>query len=261
MSNPVIFKSLPATFPDEDKYRRPSAISSIVIHITLVTTLVVVPLFIPQRIEQWRMLTLIAPAPPPLPPSLPAPAETEPKPAPDIQPVIQVDPGTIITPTEIPKEIARIVDDVPVGAIGGVTGGSSSSSVGGVLRAVLLTTTAAPEAPLPPPPPPPPPPVTTFVAPVRVGGNIQEPKVIRLVPAIYPKLAIKARVKGTVILEATVTTDGAVDEIKVISGNPLLIQAAIDCVKQWRYEPTFLNGEPVPVILTAKVNFQLEPQS
>lgn len=97
--------------------------------------------------------------------------------------------------------------------------------------------------------------------PVRVGGNIQEPKVVKLVAPVYPKLAIKARVKGTVILEATVTADGTVDEIRVISGNPLLTQAAIDCVKQWRYEPTYLNGDRVAVILTARVNFELGPVS
>jgi protein TonB len=93
---------------------------------------------------------------------------------------------------------------------------------------------------------------------VRVGGDIREPKVIQLVPPVYPKLAIKARVRGTVVLEAILTAEGAVAEIKVISGNPLLTQAAVDCVKQWRYEPTYLNGEPVPVILTARVNFELE---
>ena len=57
------------------------------------------------------------------------------------------------------------------------------------------------------------------------------------------------------MLEATLTTDGTVEEIRVISGHPLLLNAAIDCVKQWRYEPTFLNGQPVSVILTARVSF------
>jgi protein TonB len=58
-----------------------------------------------------------------------------------------------------------------------------------------------------------------------------------------------------VILEAILTEDGTVDQIRVISGHPLLIDAAINCVKQWRYEPTLLNGIPVRVVLTAKVHF------
>ena len=60
-----------------------------------------------------------------------------------------------------------------------------------------------------------------------------------------------------VILEAVVTEQGNVDKLKVISGPPLLIQAAIEAVQNWKYEPTVLNGQPVPVILTAKVNFSL----
>jgi periplasmic protein TonB len=65
-----------------------------------------------------------------------------------------------------------------------------------------------------------------------------------------------ARVSGTVILEAVVTISGTVSEIRVISGHPLLVDAAVNCVKQWQYEPTELNGTPVPVILTARVHFE-----
>ncbi len=82
-----------------------------------------------------------------------------------------------------------------------------------------------------------------------------------MVPPVYPPLASRARVNGTVILEATLTIEGTVSEIRVVSGHPLLIQAAIDCVKQWQYEPTLLNGVPVPVILTAKVSFFPKPLS
>jgi protein TonB len=81
------------------------------------------------------------------------------------------------------------------------------------------------------------------------------------VPPIYPRLARQARVAGTVVLEAVVTAEGKVAEIKLISGHPLLVQAAIDCVKQWEYEPTLLNGVATPVILTAKVHFQTAPIS
>jgi protein TonB len=83
-----------------------------------------------------------------------------------------------------------------------------------------------------------------------------------MVPPVYPPLASKVRVSGTVILEATLTAEGKVEEIKVVSGHPLLVDAAIHCVKQWIYEPTYLNGVPVPVILTARVHFmQASPVS
>src|SRR5262249_8221141 len=116
-------------------------------------------------------------------------------------------------------------------------------------------------APPPPPPPPPPAPAPVQmvrpVTPVRVGGDVKEPKVIRMVPPVYPRVAVIARVHGAVLLEATLTAQGTVEEIRVVSGHPLLHQAAIDAVKQWRYEPTLLNGEPVPVVFTVTVNFEL----
>jgi protein TonB len=64
-----------------------------------------------------------------------------------------------------------------------------------------------------------------------------------------------------VVLEATLTTEGTVEEIRVISGHPLLVQAAVECLKQWQYEPTLLNGVPVPVILRARVRFERAPVS
>jgi protein TonB len=94
-----------------------------------------------------------------------------------------------------------------------------------------------------------------------VGGAVREPQLVKMVPPVYPKMASMARVSGTVVLEATVTDRGTVEAINVISGHPLLVEAAIHCVKQWQYEPTMLNGTPVPVILTAKVNFLRRPLS
>jgi protein TonB len=72
---------------------------------------------------------------------------------------------------------------------------------------------------------------------------------------VYPPLAKQARIQGVVLLEAVISKDGAIDNLRVISGHPLLTQAAIDAVKQWRYKPTLLNGEPVEVVTTITVNF------
>ena len=73
----------------------------------------------------------------------------------------------------------------------------------------------------------------------------------------YPTAAVRGKIEGVVLLEATVTEKGTVEQVKAISGPPLLVEAAVRAVETWQYEPTILNGVPVPVILTAKVNFSL----
>jgi len=93
-------------------------------------------------------------------------------------------------------------------------------------------------------------------APVRVGGNIKAPAKLVDVPPVMPETARQASVTGLVILEATIGVDGAVKDAKILRGIPLLDQAALDAVRQWRYEPTLLNGVPVPVIMTVTVSFR-----
>ena len=112
----------------------------------------------------------------------------------------------------------------------------------------------------PPPPPPPPPPPAALVggqAPVRVGGNIRPPTKVRDVKPVYPAEVETAGVQGVVILEVTIDTVGSVFEGRVLRGQPLLVPAALDAVKQWQFQPTLLNGVPVPVIMTVTVNFTL----
>jgi TonB family protein len=93
--------------------------------------------------------------------------------------------------------------------------------------------------------------------PIVVGGNIQESKLIRRVEPVYPELAKQARVQGRVVLVVTVDEEGSVAEIKVRNGHPLLYEAAVSAVRQWKYSPTLLNGEPVPVVATVTVRFDL----
>jgi protein TonB len=122
------------------------------------------------------------------------------------------------------------------------TGVSSGSS--------LISSTGEP---VPPPPPPPPP----GMAPVRVGGNIRPPIKVRHVPPVYPAAAQANKVSGVVILEATIAADGRVADARVLKSIPELDQAAVDAVRQWAFEPTYLNGAAVPVIMTVTVNFAL----
>jgi protein TonB len=265
----VIFKDLPATFPEKDKFKKPSVLGSVVFHGLLIVLVVIVPLLLPQAIPERELLvTLVAPIGPPPPPP-PPPVEVPAVAVPQVvkAQVRPVSPEALVTPTAIPREIAKIIDEPiasPVGVVGGVPGGVPGGYVGGVLGGVLASNTnlnVLPAAPPPPPPPPAPPRMAAVTGPVRIGGDVKEPRVIRMTPPIYPPLASKARVSGVVLLEATITAQGTVEQIKVISGHPLLVEAAIDCVKQWQYEPTLLNGTPVPVILTAKVHFDRAPIS
>ena len=266
MSEPVIFKYLPATFPEKDKYKKPSVLGSLLFHGVLIFAVIVVPLLIPQTIPERELLVTlvspIGPPPPPPPPPVEMPVVAAPRPV--VQPVRPVAPDALISPVIIPKEIAKIVEEPvapSVGVVGGVPGGVPGGIAGGILGGILSATpTNAPPA-IAPPPPPPPPKAAAPVEPVRVGGMVKEPQVIKMVPPAYPPLASRARVSGTVVLEATLTAQGTVEQIRVVSGHPLLIEAAINCVKQWQYEPTYLNSVPVPVILTAKVHFLKAPLS
>jgi protein TonB len=86
---------------------------------------------------------------------------------------------------------------------------------------------------------------------------VQQANLLRQVRPTYPPLAKAARVQGTVKFEAVIAKDGTIQNLKVISGPPLLVNAALEAVRQWQYRPTLLNGEPVEVITTIDVNFTL----
>jgi TonB family protein len=92
----------------------------------------------------------------------------------------------------------------------------------------------------------------------RVGGAVQHAKLRHSVQPDYPEEAKKAGIEGTVRLHVILTKEGGIEEIEVVSGQPLLAKAALDAVRLWRYEPTLLNGEPVEVDTMVDVNFQLK---
>ena len=97
----------------------------------------------------------------------------------------------------------------------------------------------------------------TLSGPIRVGGNVQAARIVNRVQPVYPPLARQTRISGTVRLHAIISRDGTIQQLEVISGHPLLQQAALDAVRQWRYQPTLLNGEPVEVDTTIDVIFSL----
>jgi protein TonB len=217
---------------------------SFVIQSIVIAILVLIPLIYTEALPTRELMTfLMAPPPPPPPPPPPAPAAVR-----VVARVVQR-PQEMVQPKAIPKQVARIVEDPlpPPGPVGGVVGGVDSGFDAGVAGGMLGGIIDAP------PPPPPPPPQER----IRVGGQVQSAKIMNQARPVYPALARQARIQGKVLLEAVINKEGVIEELTVVSGHPLLIQAALDAVKQWRYQPTMLNGVPVEVITTIEVNFTL----
>jgi protein TonB len=132
---------------------------------------------------------------------------------------------------------------------GGVAGGLEGGVAGGIVGGLVA-------APPPPPPPPPAPPAPRPIAPVRIGGNISAPALVKRVEPAYPELALTAKVGGMVILEAVVDAEGTVESVKVLRSVKFLDNAAVEAVKQWKYSPLILNGVPTPFVLTVTLNFR-----
>jgi len=249
---------------------------SIAVHVILLFAIVIVPYLryseMPELAEGTVRAFFVEPAAGPPPPP-PPPAAAAPKPAttaPKIskpRPVIQEAPK-FTAPVEVPKEApqdegvdAGAMTDVtpaaggvpggePGGVEGGVAGGVAGGVVGGVVGGALGGDVGEVKKEEPPPPPPP-------DKPVRVGGQIKAPRKVRDTAPVYPEVAKQARVEGVVILEATISPEGRVDNVRVVRGSPLLNDAAVNAVKSWAYTPTLLNGVPVPVIMTVTVSFKL----
>jgi len=208
---------------------------SMAVHVAALTALVVAPLVATSVLPAPRSLLqafVDAPAIPPEPPPTPvAPQPVQPPANPNVPP-LQV-PETI-TPEPL---VARLPDPVSIdtSTVAGIT-----TSIGEVLSIAE--------------PPPPTPPAR---APVRVGGMVTAPRKLVDVAPTYPPIAQQAHVEGLVIIQATIGIDGRVVDATVLRPAPLFEQAALEAVRQWRYSPTRLNGEPVEVVMTVTLAFRL----
>jgi len=231
----------------KSKQKATTAISFI-LQILLIGVLVLLPLVFTEALPKQQLMTfLVAPPPPPPPP--PPPAAT-----PEVKIVkrtTELDNGELRTPTKIPKKIQMIKEDEPpppsagvAGVVGGVPGGIPGGAVGGVLGGIISgTPTAVPKVATP--------------QRVRVSQGVSQGLLIHQIKPTYPPLARQARIQGMVVLQAVIGKDGSIQNLKVVSGHPMLAPAALEAVKQWRYKPYYLNGEPVEVDTTINVNFTL----
>ena len=218
------------------------------LQVLLVGVLVLIPLLFTEALPKQQLMTfLVAPPPPPPPPPPPAAAPIK------IVKQIQTDivNGQLRTPTKIPEKVQMIKEDEappPMastgGVVGGVPGGVPGGQMGGVIGGIISSTPVA---------------VPKVAAPqrVRVSQGVSQGLLIRKVQPNYPPLARQARIQGNVVLTAEISKDGSIENLRLVSGHPMLAPAAIEAVKQWKYKPYFLNGEPVEVETQVTVIFSL----
>src|SRR5258708_34836813 len=191
--------------------------------------------------QQRTYLFAARPPPPPPPPPAAAPIKVV---------KIQSDlvNGQLRTPTKIPEKVQMIKEEAAKpamgsGVMGGVPGGVPGGSMGGVIGGMITSTAAIPKVATP--------------QRVRVSTGVATGLLIKKVQPNYPPLARQARIQGQVVLQAEINKEGAIPNLQLISGHPMLAPAAIAAVKQWRYKPYLLNGEPVAVDTQVVVNFTL----
>jgi protein TonB len=210
----------------------------------IIGIMVLIPLLFTEALPKTQLMTfLVAPPPPPPPPPPPAAVVKIKKVETDIVN------NQLRTPTKIPKKVEIIKEDEApppnVGVVGGVPGGIPGGQMGGVIGGIISNTpVAVPKAATP--------------QRVRVSQGVTQGMVLKRVQPVYPQMAKIARVQGPVVLAAIIGKDGTIQNLHVLStASPLLNQAALDAVKQWRYRPYILNGEPVEVDTQITVNFTL----
>lgn len=230
---------------------------SATVQITFLMGLLFLPLYFSEAIDihQFNKALLVAPlppAPPPPPASLPASRSAAPK-----QSALSVE-GKFLAPRVVPRQVARVTEEpggndldsatLPgEGATGGVFGRVPGGQPGGVIGGVP----SGPVAPL------------AHIdsaprGPILVGGGVKRPRLIFAPDPVYPPLARHSKVSGAVVIDAVIDTQGNVVEMHPTSGNPLLLIAAMEALRHWRYEPTILGGQAYPVRLLVTITFELK---
>jgi protein TonB len=155
-------------------------------------------------------------------------------------------------PTRVPDRIV-MTPDAPEPPMLAWPGNSGALSNPAGVPGLPLNVISQP----PPKPPAPKPENNAPRQPLRVSSGVQQANLIYAPKPVYPPLAKAARVQGTIRLQAVIAVDGSIKNLRLISGPPLLVNAAMDAVRRWQYKPTMLNGSPVEVITDIDVNFML----
>lgn len=223
----------------------------------VVALAVVAPMVFPQALPNLK--TMVIEYLPPVPPPPPGPREKPP--VTHVEPRPTDAPHPFAIPTSMPPKAVQVVDDAPAEAplitVPGSTGGGGGTGGKGGFDFTGLFAERLPPVPRP---------AEVHTAPAQDTpapikrikmSYVQPSQLLVCVKPVYPALAKAARISGVVELEAVIAASGRLAEIRVKSGHPLLVPAAVEAVRQWVYKPTFLNGDPVEVATTIVVTFSL----
>jgi protein TonB len=226
--------------------------TSFILNVLAIGIMLAIPLAFTEELPKAQLLTFLVAPPPPPPPPPPAAAAVK------VVKVIQTDllsSGALRTPTRIPQKIQMIKEEeapppMPAGGgvVGGVAGGIPGGQMSGVIGGIVNSTSTLAAVPKFVP-----------VTPqrIRISQGVTKGLLVQRMEPTYPTLAKQARVQGEVVLSAVIDTNGQIQNLQLVSGHPMLVPAAIAAVKQWRYKPYLLNGQPVEVETTITVIFNL----
>jgi periplasmic protein TonB len=239
-------------FGAQSKRKALATTTSFIVNVLAVLVMLAVPLMFTEDLPKAQLLTLLVAPPPPPPPPPPA-AEAVQKIVRQIQ-TDMLNTGQLRTPSRIPQKVQMIREEeapppmaATSGVVGGVPGGIPGGQLSGVIGGIVNATSnlAVPKfAPVVP-------------QRVRISQGVTKGLLIRRVEPTYPPLARSARVQGEVVLSAIISTNGDIENLQLVSGHPMLVPAALSAVKQWRYKPYLLNGQPTEVETTITVIFTL----
>ena len=240
----------------ERKRRTWTTLLSVGLQSLLIGTLILLPLWFTDALPTQQLVTFIV-APPPPPPPPPPPAESTASTPRAVKVSSNIAEERLFTPSKVPTKVHMINEEeapppsgVTGGVVGGVPGGTPGGQLDGVIGGIISSNSYVPVVhPVSKPAP--------TVQRVRVSQGVTKGLLVSRVEPDYPTVAHEARIQGTVVLDAVIGKDGSVERLQVVSGNPLLSQAAIDAVKQWRYKPFLLNGQPVEIETEVTVNFAM----
>lgn len=225
--------------------RKPATVLlSVFLQATVICILIGLPLVYTEALPNAQLKNLlVAPAPP-----VPAVTQTAARHA-QTKPMTRIFVAPrLLAPTRIPTHIIQLSDAPSAPDLASPGSAQAASNLG--MDGLFASTGVAP-------PPPAPAAKSKPAGPVRIGGKVAEANVIYSVRPVYPSLAKAARIQGAVEFTATISKQGTIENLTLLRGHPLLVNAAREAVSQWKYRPTLLNGQPVEVVTDITVNFTL----
>jgi periplasmic protein TonB len=241
-------------FGQQRKRRAFATTTSFIFNCLAVGVMLIMPLLFTEDLPRAQLFTFLVAPPPPPPPPPPAAEQAQ-----RVVRQVQTDllsTGQLRTPTKIPQKVQMIREEeapppmaATGGVVGGVPGGIPGGQVGGVIGGIINATSSLAAVPKF---------VPVVPQRVRISQGVTKGMLVHRVEPAYPTLARAARVQGEVVLSAIIDANGQITNLQLVSGHPMLVPAALAAVREWRYKPYLLNGQPVEVETTITVIFSLQ---